>query len=73
MFEWNSKEINSLLKDVGDGLNIWRKVFPSLIKNEGKNISFNFKMLLITLITNAKLEQMFRCMLRVKTDWRNIG
>ena len=27
--------------------------------------------MLITPTTNAKLEQMFSCMLRVQTDWRN--
>lgn len=34
------------------------------IKNECKSI-------LITLITNTKVEQMFSCMFKAKTDWRN--
>ena len=29
------------------------------------------EILLITPVTNAKLEEMYSCMLRVKTDWRN--
>ena len=56
-------EINSFLKN--------EKVFSSKIKNECKNILNITKILLITPVTNAKLEQMFSCMLRVKTDWRN--
>ena len=53
-------------------LNIWRKVHSSSKKNEHKNIlTFIIKILLITSITNAKLEWMVSCMLRVKGGWTN--
>ena len=73
MFEWDclKVEINSFSKNEKDYLSIWRKVFLSTIKNECKNILNIIKILFITLVTNAKLEWMFSCMLRVKTDWRN--
>ena len=73
MFEWDrlKVEINSFSKNEKDYLSIWRKVFSSTIKNERKNILNIIEILLLTLVTNAKLERMFSCMLRVKTDWRN--
>ena len=53
-------------------LSIWRKVFSSTIKNRYKNISNFIEILLITSVTNPKLERMFSCTLRGKTggaDW----
>ena len=52
-------------------LSIWSKVFSSRIKIECKNILKIIKILLITLLANAKLERKFSSMLRVKTGWRN--
>ena len=72
-FEWDclKVEINSFMKNKKYYFSIWRKVFSSIIKNECKNILNIVEILLITLVTNAKLEPMFSCMLRVKTDWRS--
>ena len=36
-----------------------------------KNILNIIEILFITPITNAKLERMISCILRIKTDWRN--
>ena len=73
MFEWDrlKVELNSFSKNEKDYWIIWRKVFSSTIKNECKNILNVIEILLITPVTNAKLERMFSCMLRVKTEWRN--
>ena len=73
MFEWDrlKVEINSFSKNEKDYLNIWRKVFSSTIKNERKNFLNIIEILLNTPVTNAKLERMFSCMLKVKTDQRN--
>ena len=70
MFEWDrlKVEINSISKNEKDYLNIWRKVFSSTIKNERKNFFNIIEILLNTPVTNAKLERMFSCMLKVKTD-----
>ena len=59
------------MKNDKDYLSVWRKVFSSTIENECKNMLNIIEILLITPVTNAKLEWMFSCMLRVKTDWRN--
>ena len=74
MFEWDhlKVEINSFLKNEKDYLSIQKKVFSSTIKNECDNILNIIEILLITPVTIAKLEQMFSCMLRVKTDSRQI-
>ena len=74
MFAWNplKVEINSFLKNEKDYLSIWRKVFSCKIQNECKKILNMIEILLNTPITNAKLERMFSCMLKVKTDWTNI-
>lgn len=58
-------------KNEEDYLNIRGKVFSSLMKNKCKNILTIIKILLITPVTNAKLERMFKRMMRVKTGWRN--
>ena len=73
MFEWDrlKVEINLFLKNEKDYLSTWIKVFSSTIKSECKNILNIIEILIITPVTNAKLEQMFSCMLKVKTDWRN--
>ena len=73
MFEWDrlKVEINLFLKNEKDYLSTWIKVFSSTIKSECKNIFNIIEILIITLVTNAKLEHMFRCMVKVKTDWRN--
>ena len=49
MFEWGDLkvEINFFSKNMEDYLNICRKVFLSLIKNECKNIIITIKILLI--------------------------
>ena len=53
-------------------LNIWEKIFnDENVKRECQNILHLFEILLITPFSNAKLERMFSCMLRVKNDWRN--
>ncbi|CAB3999783.1 Hypothetical predicted protein [Paramuricea clavata] len=41
------------------------------LKNECSDVLHIIELLLITPFTNAKLERMFSCMNRGKTDWRN--
>ena len=57
MFEWDclKVQLNSFLKNEEDYLSILKKIFSSKIKN----ILNIIKILLITAIANAKLEQMF--------------
>ena len=70
MFEWDrlKVEINSFWKNEKDYLSIWRKVISSTFKNECKNILNTIEILLITTVTNVRLERMFSWMSRVKTD-----
>lgn len=50
----------------------WQRVFTNRdINNECGNVLHIIEILLITPITNAKLERMFSRLARVKTDWRN--
>ena len=51
-------------------LNIWKKVFTnSTILEECKNVLHIFEILLITPLTNAKMERVFSRMNRIKTNW----
>ena len=52
-------------------LQVWEKIFNSDYKDSCKNILHIVELLLITTITNAKLEPMFSRMNHVKTDWQN--
>ena len=54
-------------------LEVWEKVFNSDYNYTGsyKNILHIVELLLITPTINAKLEQMFSWMNRIKMDWRN--
>ena len=54
MFEWDclKVEINSFSKNEKYYISIWRKIFPSTIKNECKNILNIIKILLITPLKN---------------------
>ena len=49
----------------------WGKLFSPTIKNSCKNSLNIIEILLITPITKAKIERIFNCLLRVKTNWRN--
>ena len=47
------------------------KIFTnSTISEECKNVLHIFEILLVTTFTNAKVEQVFSGMSRIKTDWR---
>ena len=51
---------------------IWPKIFTnSSMQHECPNMLMIFELLMVAPFTNAKAEQMFSHMARVKTDWRN--
>ena len=53
-------------------LEVWKRVLTNdSIKAECENILHLIEILLIIPFTNAKVERMFSCMNRVKSDWRN--
>ena len=53
-------------------LNVWQKLLVNeSIKSQCSDVLHVIKLLQITPFTNAKLEQMFSRMNRVKTDFRN--
>lgn len=74
--EWDlvKLEVNSIISGCKKKkyLEVWQKVFISDYKDSCKNILHVVELLLITPTTNAKLEQMFSRMNRVKTDWHNL-
>ena len=53
-------------------LDIWKVIFTNEdVLKECKNSLMMRELLLINLLSNAKLERMFSCMSHVKTDWRS--
>ena len=73
MSEWDSLKsyvVPILSNNKDKYTNIWPKIFTSSsMQHECPNVLMIFELLMVVPFTNAKVERMFLCMTRVKTDW----